>query len=654
MSLPVPNLDDRRFQDLVDDAKRLVQQRCPEWTDHNVSDPGVTLIELFAWMTDQLVYRMNRVPERNYVKFLELIGVTLFPPTAARTEVTFRLTGPQADVVRIAAGTQVATVRTETDEAVVFATTEELPIIPANLAEIGSMFAGKPYRDLSAPLDLGRGAFCFQSRPVPGDALLIGLTQAVPSNTVRLRFKCDIEGVGVNPDHPPLVWEAWDGEAWTACDRDSDTTGGLNRDGDVVIHVPKGHTAHAIEKRHAGWLRARVVEPEPNMSAYEASPNIKEVGAITIGGTVEAVNAAVVKDEDLGVAEGVPGQRFAVRQRPMVAGVEPPVLAVTNGTDTDGNVVWEEWKGVDDFAASGENDRHFVLDVAGGEVRLGPAVREPDGRLTQHGATPNKGERLRMLEYRTGGGLKGNVSAGTLKVMKSSIPFVAAVENRGEARGGVDGEDIENAKIRGPIQLRTRGRAVTTEDYEQLAREAAPQVARVRAIAAGDGADAGSVRVLVVPAVTAEDGRLRFEQLVPDAGVLQAITDRLEDSRVIGTRVIVEPPGYRGVIVEARVRPRAGTNPTRLKGDAERALFEYLDPIHGGPEGTGWPFGRPVTVGEVYSVLQGLRGAEIVEEVQLFGANPDTGEKKESTQRLELPPHTLIFSYDHDVTVLGA
>ena len=53
MALPVPNLDDRRFQDLVDDAKRLVQQKCPEWTDHNVSDPGVTLIETFAWMTDQ-------------------------------------------------------------------------------------------------------------------------------------------------------------------------------------------------------------------------------------------------------------------------------------------------------------------------------------------------------------------------------------------------------------------------------------------------------------------------------------------------------------------------------------------------------------------------------------------------------------------------
>ena len=82
--LPAPNLDDRHFQDLVDDAKRLVQQRCPEWTDHNVSDPGVTLIEAFAQMVDQLIYRLNRVPDLHYVKFLELIGVELRPPAAAR------------------------------------------------------------------------------------------------------------------------------------------------------------------------------------------------------------------------------------------------------------------------------------------------------------------------------------------------------------------------------------------------------------------------------------------------------------------------------------------------------------------------------------------------------------------------------------------
>jgi predicted phage baseplate assembly protein len=238
MALLVPNLDDRRFQDLVDDAKRLVQQRCPEWTDHNVSDPGVTLIELFAWMTDQLVYRLNRVPDRNYIKFLDLIGVTLFPATAARTQVTLWLTAPQPDTIRIPAGTQVATVRTETDEAIVFGTTEDLPIVPCELSELGSMVDGKTYRDQWVTLEKGTGMFAFKEVPQPGDALYIGLTEPVPSNAVRLRFKCHIEGVGVDPNNPPLAWEAWNGEEWVRCELDSDTTGGLNRDGDVVIHVP--------------------------------------------------------------------------------------------------------------------------------------------------------------------------------------------------------------------------------------------------------------------------------------------------------------------------------------------------------------------------------------------------------------------------------
>ena len=94
MALPAPDLDDRRFQQLVDDAKRMVMARCPTWTDHNVSDPGVTLIETFAYMTDVLLYRLNRVPDRLYLKFLELIGLQLFPATSARTGVTFYLSSP--------------------------------------------------------------------------------------------------------------------------------------------------------------------------------------------------------------------------------------------------------------------------------------------------------------------------------------------------------------------------------------------------------------------------------------------------------------------------------------------------------------------------------------------------------------------------------
>src|SRR6201999_217719 len=130
MSLPIPNLDDRRFQDLVDDAKRLSRQRGPEWTDHNVSDPGVTLIETFAFMTDQLLYRLNRVPDRLYAKFLELIGVRMLPPTPARVPMTFWLASPAINRIALHSGTEVATIRTDLDEAVAFALVDELHIIP--------------------------------------------------------------------------------------------------------------------------------------------------------------------------------------------------------------------------------------------------------------------------------------------------------------------------------------------------------------------------------------------------------------------------------------------------------------------------------------------------------------------------------------------
>jgi predicted phage baseplate assembly protein len=648
MALPVPNLDDRRFQDLVDDAKRLVQQRCPEWTDHNVSDPGVTLIELFAWMTDQLVYRLNRVPDRNYVKFLELIGVTLFPPTAARTQVTLWLTSPQTDTVRIPAGTQAATVRTETDEAIVFATIEDLPIVPCSLTELGSIVDAKTYRDQMAALEKGTGLYCFKEVPAPGDALYIGLSDAVPSNAVRLRFKCDIEGVGVDPTRPPLVWEAWNGEDWETCELDSDTTGGLNRDGDVIIHVPKGHVTSLIAKHRAGWIRGRVTELADGQPGYGASPNITSLAAITIGGTADAVNAELVSEEDLGESEGVPGQHFALKRGPVVPADEPAIL------DVSGPDGWVEWQEVSDIAASGPDDRHFILDVSAGEVRFGPAVREPDGTLRRYGAVPAKSARLRLRAYRTGGGRKGNVAKGALTVLKSSIPFVSRVENRRAGEGGVDGEDLDNAKVRGPIRLRTRGRAVTTEDFEHLAREAAPEVARVRAVAAGDGADAGSVRVLVVPTATARDGWLRFDQLVPTEETLQKITDRLEESRVIGTRAIVEPPVYRGVTVVAKLKARGRQNPTRLQESALQALYAYFDPITGGPDGSGWPFGRPVNVGEVYSVLQGLHGTELVEDARLFGADPVTGQRGQQTPRLEVEPNALVFSYEHQVLVEGA
>lgn len=644
MVLPAPNLDDRRFQDLVDDAKRLVQRNTTYWTDHNVSDPGVTLIEAFAWMTDQLLYRLNRVPDRHYIKFLELIGVRLYPPAAAHAPVTFWLSAPQPATVTIPAGTEVATVRTGNQPPVVFSTTEDRAIVACSLARVASTLDGKEVSDLTDGMSRKSGVFPFSSPPKPGEVLLVGLSDAVPGCAVNLRFTCRIEGIGVDPDDPPLAWEAWTGDDWSACELERDTTGGINRDGDVVLHVPRGHAVSTIEKLKAGWLRARVTDPRPGQPPYSASPEIRGLTAFTIGGTADAMNAELILKEVVGESEGVPAGRFQLRRAPVVAGEKPLVVEVREGDD------WQEWTQAPSFAASGPDDRRFVLDAASGQIEFGPAVRLADGTLRTYGAVPPIGATIRVPQYRSGGGAGGNVAAGALSVLKASIPYVTRVENRRAAFGGVDGEDLEMAKVRGPITLRTRDRAVTAEDFEHIAREVAPEVARVRAIT-GDATEPGVVRVLIVPAVPGSNGRLTFDALVPGDDTLARIAKRLDESRLVGTRVVVEPPAYRGLTIVARLKARPGTDANRLQQEALDALFRYFHPTTGGPDGGGWPFGRPVLAGEVFAALQAVRGTELVEDVRVFGADPVTGERGKPTDRLEVDGNALVFSYDHQVVV---
>ncbi|MBA0051100.1 putative baseplate assembly protein [Streptomyces sp. AJS327] len=649
MALPSPNLDDRRFQQFVDDAKRYIQQRAPEWTDHNVSDPGVTLVETVAHMADQIVYRLNRVPEKNHLAFLDLLGISLFPPSAARADITFWLSAPQEQPVRLPMGTETATARTESEEAVVFATEHELTILPCELAYLAVQPGGGEVTERTSDLGEGRDVHCFAESPRPGDRLLFGLTAAVPHCAVALTLESRVDGVGVDPRQPPLVWEAWTADGWAPCEVERDTTGGLNRPGEVVLHVPGGHTLSRTARREAGWLRCRVTEPANDQPFYTTSPTVRAAEAFTIGGTTRSVHAETVRDEPLGESPGLPGHRLRLAHAPVIGDTPPLHLQVA---ERDG---WVDWETVGHFAGSGPHDRHVTLDATTGEVVFGPAVREPDGGLRQFGAVPPKGAVIRARRYRTGGGRSGNVARGAIQVLRDSVPYVAEVTNREAAGGGVDGETVEEAKVRAPVALSAQDRAVTLRDYEELARRAAPETARITCLAADpDEYGAQAVRVLVIPqAVPDPGGRLRFEQLVPGDALLDRITRYLDERRLIGTRLAVGPPYYQGVTVVATVHAFRGTDTDRVRREAHDALYRHLDPLTGGVDGTGWPFGRPVQAGEVFAVLQRVPGVELVDQVLLHPADPLTGKRGDATERIDLEAPALVFSYDHRVRVIG-
>jgi len=107
MALPTPNLDDRDFNQLMEEARRQIAQSSPNWTDLSPSDPGTVLLELFAHLTETMLYRLNRLPQKAYVEFLRLLGVRLQPPAAARVELVFSRSRTEDKPIEIPRGTRV-------------------------------------------------------------------------------------------------------------------------------------------------------------------------------------------------------------------------------------------------------------------------------------------------------------------------------------------------------------------------------------------------------------------------------------------------------------------------------------------------------------------------------------------------------------------
>ncbi len=643
MTLPTPTLDDRRFQDIVDEAKRLIPRYCPEWTDHNLSDPGVALIELFAWMTEMILYRLNQVPDKHYTKFLELMGIRLFPPAAARTELAFWLSAPQAAAVTVHAGTQAGTIRTEHEESIVFMTDQDLQIVAPTLSRCVTSVAGGQYEDHWDELRIpGETVTCFRS-VAPDDAIFFGFEQSLAHNIVRLETKAQAEGVGVDPRRPPWAWEAWTGEAWDAARVYRDGTGGLNTDGDIVLLLPPEHEALTVGPSRAFWIRCRMLAPSEDQPAYRASPKISSLVVVGLGGTMTAHHAQPVGGETIGTSDGTPGQRFRVRRTPILPrGAEETVVVSTPGAAAP-------WVEVADFSASGPDDPHYTWDANTGEIVFGPMVRYPDGRAVQHGAIPPIGATIGVGGYRVGGGTSGNVGAGTISVLKTSIPFIGRVENLESARGGVDAETVENAKVRGPLSLRTGQRAVTVHDFERLTLEAAPSVARARCLP--PAVEGAPVRMLIVPRVDLPPERLALDDLALPPDLVERVSAYLEERRILTTTVEITTPFYQGVTVVARVRGVAGADPELIRDRLLDALYTYINPLTGGPEGNGWPFGREVNVGEVFALLAGVEGVLGVEEVRLFLADLRTGERREGRQRARLSPDAIFASFQHQVLV---
>ncbi len=183
MPLPDITLDDRTFEDLVAEAKRRIPGYTPEWTDLNESDPGITLVQLFAWLSEMIIWRLNRVPEKNFVKFLELIGIAPAPPSPAEAELIFKLTAkklPEAKL--IPQGTQVALSEQVDGKPVIFETDDNLYAVSSELKDVQS-FDGARFEIVTEAFRVpGKYFYPFGARPQRNSTLYLGFDESFPTD----------------------------------------------------------------------------------------------------------------------------------------------------------------------------------------------------------------------------------------------------------------------------------------------------------------------------------------------------------------------------------------------------------------------------------------------------------------------------------------
>lgn len=661
MPLTVPKLDDRHFQDIVDEAKKRIPHYSKDWTDHNVSDPGITMVELFAWMTDMLLYRLNQVPDLHYIRFMEMLGIHLKEAIAAKTRVTFWLNQPPEASVLIPSGTEVASRQTETEPSIIFTTDEDFRVVPPDLKLVMAGSAGDKQNLMR--LEAGFEGFnVFANPPRAGDALYFGFENDLSYHVLRLEMDFDpAGGAGVNPNLPPYGWEVSTGldNGWEACESDIDTTKGMNSAGFVQIHLPKMGKQKVGDNEHF-WLRVRNKEiyrsdRDQGMRPYQVSPKLRRAKVTSRGGSAPATHAQLVKDEILGRSEGSPGERYQLQLTPILERVPGETLQV----HVDGETKPQVWLETRDFAQSGAEDRHFTLDSATGEVRLGPAIRQQDGTVKRFGAIPPRGARLIFAQYRHGGGEIGNVEANVLTTLKTSNPLIDQVANRKAASGGLDKELLEDAMTRAPAMLRSRERAVTETDFEFLTHQALRhKVGRVKCVhprsSEAERVVPALVYVLVIPYLSHPEGRIEEAQLELDPGDITKLNAYLDERRLLTTRVNIRQPAYTWI----SVRVTLGAAPDHEQSQVEQAvlsrLYRFINPIVGGVDGNGWPFGRNLFVSDVYQCLQGLTGVQFIRSVEMFRARPD-GSFLQATPEdvIEIVAHGVFVSGIHQVNFVS-
>jgi predicted phage baseplate assembly protein len=652
MPLQAPNLDTRSYDQLVQSARLRIPQYTPDWTDFNESDPGITLIELFAWLTEMMLYQMNQVPDRNYIKFLQLLGMELQPAQPAEAHLTFT-TQAGADVSPITAGAQIAAQPPAGGNQLIFETENGLDLIRLPLSAL-QVYDGTSFTEVTQENQAtGKGFRPFGWSPQAGAALYLGFAPTTPPardpifpQELHWRVFLPVAaqaGAAQNctdaaqPPAPPvtLVWEykpRATPQHWRQLNVYNDESAAFTREGYILLAGPTDGTPtrEGNIPDPLYWLRCRLAA-----GSYPAgqAPQIDFIRP----NMVPARNLTTVSEEVVGTSDGTPSQAFTLAHAP----VQPDTLVLWIEVQNEDP---EPWVPVEDFLASTAQDPHYVLNANSGQISFG------DG---QRGRVPVAGADIVAHAYRYGGGAAGNVAAGLIKSPLTSLTGIDKVTNERPAVGGSDEQDVQDLMDRAPHVLRNRNRAVTAEDFQALA-EQAGGVARATALALAHpdhpGVEVpGAVTVVIVPDTTDVPP-------TPSSDLIRSVCRYLNGYRLLTTEVYVKGPSYQAISVVARVAANPYAAFDAVSQAVTQALNSFLSPLSPassqssapGAGGQGWAFGQDLYPTALYKAI--LEVANVVNVLSL-SVTVD-GQPHDITQVVPVPSDGLVYGTNHLITVV--
>lgn len=670
MPLPILNLDDRRFEDLAAEAQERLLRQLPDLAQISPGDPAFVITDLFAWMTETILYRANLIPERQRRAFLNLLQLPLQPAQAARSLVC--VDGPnKSSLPKLLAAESVFK-----SASVTFTSLGELQATPLSvdvlikekLSDVQLEELGLSKASLSTQYG-EKNIATFRPRHLPvgeGELSLIDsldhafyLLISLPPRLQNYRAKLTENlagvvlnfGIAPNEDKTAQAFPANDLEELSArrlswelawVDRAAvDNTGDVSSD--KLYYLPLDVLDDSsMGARQAGVVRLRLPDNAGKLKSLQADEYLVDYQFAGKGmyppevpahieadqlmfwlrlrcvdepnlslsylgiNCVEVIGQAIERDIMLGIGDGNPEQAVQLPH----PNVDPFSIEI----EVEENSAFEAWRRVNHFGAANADSRVYVLDPVNGVVRFGDGVR---------GKRPLPGHAIRVAYYRHGGGVESNLPAGSITKLAHSSAL--KVRHEWSAQGGVDAESVSEAEQRLPAFLSHRNRAVSKADFKMLA-ESNPvnSVARAECV---PGLLPGAKIELVqrdIPGVISLFLMPPKDPVVNDAprpskGLLRDLFDYLSERILLGTELYVLSPEFVPVAISITLQAQDATMQQSVEKAVEESLVNYLWALApGGPTGEGWALGRDIDIDELRTQASRIAGVLSISQMTLF------------------------------------